>query len=1064
MRMRTVAATICLATLASVARGEEAAPEFRGAWVTRFEWVSPDAAECRANITRIFEQLSAANFNAAVFQVRGSAETLYPSSIEPWASLIGGENPGFDPVEFAIREAHRCGIAFHAYINAMPMLESRAAPPPPESNHLFRRHGPASSQPWICVDRDGRPCREDYYYMAAGIPEVQAYVRSVITDVVRRYDVEGIHLDRIRYPGPRYSHDAVSHQRFCGRGNPQLDDWADWQRGQLDKLVNDLAAEIRAEKPKLMLSCSAWGIYNRYHIGGYEDFSSGYHDYYQDTWNWCRLGAMDVLMPMIYWNLSDPKPNYDELLHDFAEGVGADHLVGGQRVFFPDENARQFEVSRKTGTMGTVLYSFASADRRGVLSRVREQFYTAKVAPPVLPRLTRPEYGTILGTVEAEDGRPLVDAWVTIRSDEIRRGRRRGSSGPAWTSGADGRFAFLNLRPGTIQVTAAYEGLLDATTETVEVRAGEVARIRIVIRGAAELRDGPSVLVLRPEDGTTTSSDLIHVLGRTPPGHLVKVNGERVEVFGTGAFVKDNVPLHAGENRIEVAVSEGDRRTLRVIRVIRTNPAAASAPTGEAAATRPSSDSLTILEPSDDVALSPGAILTIRVAGPAGRSGEVQLFDGLLHLPLTEAGDKPGAYTATARIPQAAAGRQGPLNATLRSADSGPGLETRSRVSLEVWDPVDVHVAEVASEQAGVTCGLHTVRLGGPWLARLPRGTRFEVIGRQGDSYQIRLSPSNTGWVSRRDVRMLPAGTPVPHNYYESCEVAGRDGEDTLTFGLRAPVAVAVHPAIDPDNRLVIDLFNTHDAMTWISRKSTAKVLGPVRVEQMEEDWVRLTVPLLSRQNWGYWTEVGNGLFTLHVRHPRQLAAGPDSPLKGLLIAVEAGHGGPSNSGAMGLMGTREATVNLEASLALQAELERRGARVIQVRRGDENPGLQERSTRANEAGADFLVCMHANSAGSTRGFLRASGTSTYYHGIHGQLAADMVYRRLLELGWSEFGVVGNFSYTPLRNTRVPALLVEQAFMSHPGDEARLIDPEYQRQQAAAIAGGLEDFFNRIRE
>ena len=136
----------------------------------------------------------------------------------------------------------------------------------------------------------------------------------------------------------------------------------------------------------------------------------------------------------------------------------------------------------------------------------------------------------------------------------------------------------------------------------------------------------------------------------------------------------------------------------------------------------------------------------------------------------------------------------------------------------------------------------------------------------------------------------------------------------------------------------------------------------------------------------------------------------------------------------------------------------------MQVRHGDESISLGDRVDRANAANANLFVAIHANSAGSTRGYLSTSGTSTYYHQIHCELAARRVYEKLLTLGWHEFGVVGNFSYTPLRNTRIPSILVEQAFMSHPGDEAKLLDPQYQRHQAKAIADGLESFLNEARE
>jgi len=1049
-----VAVASWLAATAPVVAAEDQA-EFRGAWVSRFEWASPDPEQCKANITQIFATLAEANFNAAVFQIRGAAETLYPSELEPWSPLIGGKDPGFDPVALAIAEAHRRGIAFHAYINPMPLRALRWRDTPQHPNHLFYRHGPNAPESWVCVDREGRPAKRDYYYLSAGVPEVHAYLRNVIMDVVRRYDVDGIHLDRIRYPGRAYSHDPISRRRFLGRGNPNVLEWSDWQREQLDKLINDLAAEIRAEKPHVVLSCAAWGIYNRHHIEGYGGFSSGYHDYFQDTWNWCRFGAMDVLMPMIYWNLADPKPNYDELVEDFVRGVGADHFIGGQMVFSPDENVQQIRLTRETGAFGTVLWNFRSAQRRGVLERVHSELYQAKAPLPDAARLRNPKFGTVLGTVVADDGEPLVDAWVSLKPIGKDAPRSRVFS-QTWTSSADGRFAFLNVPPGPAEVIVNYEGAPKMTSDTLQVRVGEVSHAEVAVAGAAEVREKPYLAIVRPKDGTRTTGKVVHILGRTLPRYRVTINDEEVDVYATGGFAKDNIPLELGDNRIEITVANRRRSFTRVITVNRVEPEPEEPLT-----------TLRIVQPAEDLALQPGQVLEIKVKGPPERSGHATLFGGDIQLPLAEAADdygRPmGVYTALMRVPESAIGKSTRVQVMLHEAGDAAALEAESTAAVEVWAPTRVRIAETTAEQSGITHGLHSVRLGGPWLTWAPRGTRFEVVGKHGEKCKVRLSASMTGWVSEEQIRWLPLGTPTPHNFFTSCQVGARDDHDTLSIGISAPVVVATRPEIDPTNRLYLDFFNTHDAVTWISHKSGARIIGPVRAQQIEEDWLRVTVPLKCKQIWGYWTEVEDGHFVLHVRCPPAIAAFPESSLSGLTIALEAGHGG-SGSGAVGNFGTKEKTVNLQAATALQQELEARGARVVQVRRGDESPSLHERVARTDAVDADIFVAIHANAAGTSRGFLRVSGTSTYYHGIHCRLPAELVYQKLLGLGWEEFGVVGNFSYTPLRNTRVPSILIEQAFMSHPGDEARLLDPEYQRQQAVAIADGLEAFFDRVRE
>lgn len=1045
-------------TSACWAQAQEAKPEFRAVWITRFDWPSEDPEECKARIVDRFEKLAAGNFNAAVFQIRGEAETLYPSPLEPWSPLVGAKDLGFDPAAFAIEEAHKRGIAFHAYINAMPLRSTRFRDPPADPNHIFFTHGADSPEPWVCMDADGRPTREEYIYMSAGVPGVQEYLRRIIMDVVRRYDVDGIHLDRIRYPDPQYIHDPISERRFHGRGNPNLLDRPDWQREQLNKFINDLAAEIRAEKPNVILSCSAWGIYNRHHLEGYGDFSSGYHDYYQDTWNWCRIGAMDMLMPMIYWNMADPKPNYHELLADFVRGVGGAKVVGGQSTFSVTENTKEVEVTRQIGAAGTVLFDFRGAQRRGILTAFRESLHAEPAPLPVPERITSPKTGTILGTVRTENGQPLVDAWVSLAPKGDAGQKPRGRNRPrSWTSGSDGRFAFLDVAPNAQTIVVNYPGAEKVEFNPVVVQAGQTTHVDITVSGSQLAGTKPFLEILSPAGRFETTSEVAHVLGRTSPGCKVTVRSVSAEVHANGAFARDNIALGPGENKIEVTATDASGQTQTAcVAVVRKEPREA-APLKE----------VRFIEPAEDIALMPGETFNVRVQGPPGGPARAWWLGDTVKASMAEAlddqGRPTGIYTASLRAP---AGRFDHPSRVRVSIGKQSLLFPKRHVSektVEVWDPRPVRMGEAKEDGVAIIFGLHTVRLGGPFLTRVPTGTRFEIVGRQGSQLKVRLSASQSGWIAEREVVRLPDGTPAPHNYFTSCEISGDDRCDRLSITLKEKVVFAVRSETEPSNQLYLDFFDTHNALTWISHKTGAKIIGPITAEQIEDDRLCLTVPVKSRQIWGYWTEMKGNVLTLYVRRPPAIADAPVSPLKGLMIALEAGHGGWGD-GAIGHLGTKEKTVNEAAVRALERVLERRGARTVLLRPRDSSPTLKARVDKANEANADLLVSIHANAAGNERGFLRVSGTSTYYKDKHCYLASELVYRRLLGLGWNEFGNVGNFSYYPLQNTRVPGVLVEQAFMSNPYDEARLLDPEYQRQQAQAIADGLEDFLSRVRE
>jgi len=1045
-------------------------PEFRALWITRFEWPSKDPNECKQKIVRIFEDMQNANFNAAVFQVRGCAETLYPSKLEPWSHLLDAKDPGFDPLAFALDEAHKRGIQLHAYINPMPLFLTKNKQPSPDHapNHLFFRHGPDSNEPWVCCDQEGNLMNAKsagYWYLSPGIPEVHKYLREVVRDLVTRYEIDGIHLDRIRYPGKRYSHDPISEERFLGRGNPNRLEWANWQREQLDKLINDLYAEVKDIRPGVAVSCAAWGIYNRYHIKGYYNFSSGYHDYYQDTWNWIRLGAMDYLMPMIYWDIPESKPNYHELIDDFVEGVGKDCIVGGQRTFKTEgdtpENVREILYGRKKGIAGSVLFAYGGVKQRGLFDILKKSLYKTRAAVPEL----KPHGRIILGTVTDEKGRPVKDAWVSLEPQTgDRKIRRSPVFRKTWPTSADGRFAFLKIPPVPVQLRVEYSGASPVVSEFFQLSENEIKTMEISIPGAGRAAMEPFLHIFSPEDKMETSKEVVHLLGRTLPENRITVNGEESEVYSTGAFAADNIPLEKGKNEIRIELTAPDGETSkRILTILRK----------EKSAPEKMAKEFKLLEPSGDMALLPGDTLEIKIQGPSGKRAWAKLETSCSRkIELSEIpGDdeKPsGIYRSVFRVPTGFPPGDAELDVYLEKGRCFLGIRktwhnATCRKKIEIWDPSKPRVGETTEEGAAVTFGTHYVRLGGPYLAELPTGARFELIGKHSGRYRIRLSDSLSGWVNGKYVKLLPENTPVPNAFFTYCIINGDETCDKLWIPIKEPVVFSIVSETEPENCLFVDFFDTFYSTTWFSHKTGAKVIGTVTGEQIEDGRYRLKVPIKSKQIWGYWVERDDSSVTICVKRPPGFADPPASPLEGIKFALEAGHGG-RNLGAVGIMGINEKTVNLNAVRAVRKQLEEKGANVVEVRPGDAELSLESRVRHAIEAGADFYLSIHANAAGTSRGFLRVSGTSTYYKEKFCRDVAKIVYDKLLGLGWDEFGVVGNFNYYPLRETRFPSMLIEQAFMSHPGDEARLLDPAYQKKQAEVIVEGLEEFFENVRE
>jgi N-acetylmuramoyl-L-alanine amidase len=291
-------------------------------------------------------------------------------------------------------------------------------------------------------------------------------------------------------------------------------------------------------------------------------------------------------------------------------------------------------------------------------------------------------------------------------------------------------------------------------------------------------------------------------------------------------------------------------------------------------------------------------------------------------------------------------------------------------------------------------------------------------------------------------------------------------GHDVVTvpFPAALPHAARVVAGAGGGMHLELDLFGTHEAATWITHASSLRVVREVTVAQQGPGHVRVRVELKEpKRLWGWRLDSDARALRLLLRHPPVLAAAPASPLSGLVVAVEAGHGSPANLGAVGATGVPEKDINLWTSEALQRELEAAGARVVMIRVGDENPNLRERAERTLAAGAHLFVSVHANAADTANGYLRAGGTSTYYKHAHGREAAAAIQQRMLAAtGLPDFGLVGAFNYTPIRLlTSMPAVLVEQAFVSNPAEEALMLEPAFRERMARAVREGLEDFLRR---
>ena len=621
--------------------------------------------------------------------------------------------------------------------------------------------------------------------------------------------------------------------------------------------------------------------------------------------------------------------------------------------------------------------------------------------------------------------------------------------------------------------------------------------------------------ILRPLVGADggaaqTTQAVAHVLGRVEAGARVDVAGQPAAVFATGIFVRDNLPLQMGSNPITVTARLPGGAVLNTqLTIERVAPPAPPQWPEQALFINGASllpQQLHRLAPGDTVEVrvqaTPGQWVQARLPGPAGAGQQPWVtlpettqagiyrarlgFAGLgdvapqpVQIRLQARSDAPAAVTGPNPGPN-----QGPhqgqrfgVRQNVRNSARAPrAIVALTPGSVGQWAALPERLWTVGADGAELLHGLHDVRLGGPYLAELPPGTLLQARAlqgtEQGDHLQVQLSPDTQAWVPVRAVAPAPAGTARPQVHVTSLSLQGSAAGDVLQIPLPAAVPYAVNlvSALDGRQALEVLLYGAHHATTWITHRQSARLVSEVSAEQAAADVVRLRLALRDGALWGWRAERSASTLQIHVLPKPDVNS--SAPLQGLRIALEPGHGGPTNLGAVGATGVPEKDINRWTVEALQAELQAAGAQVLLVRSGDSNPSHRERVRAALEGGAQLFLSVHSNAADTSRGALRVGGTSSYYKHANGRALAAAVHTRMLQLpgaaaptaptgppALADFGLVGNFNYTPLRLvTQMPAALLELAFLTHPGDEARLLDPDFRGQIAKAVRQGLEDF------
>ena len=431
--------------------------EFRGSWIAttaNVDWPSKpglDAETQKEEYLRFLEDAKTYGLNAAVTQVRPTGDAFWPSPHEPWSRWLTGEqgqDPGYDPLKFAIEETHKAGLEFHAWLNPYRVTMSTAA-------------GDVGADPTKLVD--GHPARENpnwvveypknsdasQLYYNPGIPEVREFVIGAMMHAVDNYDIDAVHFDDYFYPYPVDDEEFDDDDAFAEYGG-DFENKADWRRHNIDLLIKDFGSRIKASKPWVGFGVSPFGVWrNKADDDEGSDTESGvatYDDLYADTRKWVREGWLDYIAPQIYWAMSLEIASYTTLIEwwndvcadvDCALYIGeAAYKVGVDEASpewkeDPKELANHVAMSRELDNVDGNIYFSATSIREDALNAItiiRDEHYTKpalvpesthlggkKPKPPRIKAVEWDDKGASITVQPAEEGKGVNAAtWFAL--------------------------------------------------------------------------------------------------------------------------------------------------------------------------------------------------------------------------------------------------------------------------------------------------------------------------------------------------------------------------------------------------------------------------------------------------------------------------------------------------------------------------------------------------------------------------------------------------------------------------------------------------------------------------
>lgn len=370
--------------------------EFRGAWIQnvngQFQGQSRD--QIQKTLTYQLDELQKDGVNAIIFQVRTECDAFYPSKLEPWSRFLTGQQgkapvPYWDPLQWMIEECHKRGMELHAWIN--PFRAKTKTTNALANNHV------AITRPQSVFAYDG------LYILNPALQENRDYICRVISDIVSRYDIDGLHMDDYFYPYPAPGQAIPDEAQF--RCDPHgFGNIGDWRRDNVDVFIKQASETIHRLKPWVKFGISPFGIYRNKRNDPNGSDTKGlqnYDDLYADVLKWVNNGWIDYCVPQLYWQIGHPTADYATLINWWNRHAANRPLYIGEDVertvkYADPKNPQSHQLPAKhrlhmqmRNVKGSVLwYAKAAVDNPGNYGTVlREDYWRYPALTPEMPFL-----------------------------------------------------------------------------------------------------------------------------------------------------------------------------------------------------------------------------------------------------------------------------------------------------------------------------------------------------------------------------------------------------------------------------------------------------------------------------------------------------------------------------------------------------------------------------------------------------------------------------------------------------------------------------------------------------